>query len=650
MQARKTDYPLIIDCISVPVVVTTPDEFYEPNKPTLEQVAKVPGDVRCRRSSDFVHADGLQYTITAQSTPDTVRSVCINQHYLDYAGLSAEQVSRGDWMAAVHPDDVDELTASWKRIKAGQKPEEIEARLRRFDGVYRWFLFRFSPLRDESGSITNWYGTTIDIDDRKRAQEELRRSEVFLAEAQRISASGSFSWRLDTDGITFSEELRRIFEFDLLSPVTLDQIDDRVHPEDGPLLSDKRAEARSIGADHDYEIRLVMPDGSIKYVHIVSHRVRDHDDHEEYIGMIQDVTQRHVAEEALRALECEVARMARFNSLGALTASIVREASQQLAGIIANANTCLRMLAAEPPNVDGALETARRTIGDGNRASNIIARVSSLLENRHAATETMNPKDAMGEVVAPSRNAIMSSRESLSAELGAGVPRVTTMDLVNGSNRKSIAPISPNAVPTVFVVDDDISVRKSLEAMICVEGWQAETFASAHDFLARPRVLAPSCLVLDISLSDASGLDLQKLLAVERGDMPIIFISGYGDVPTTVQAMKAGAIEFLTKPFDYGAMRRAIQDAIDHSHAALKEEEELRWLRDRFESLSAREREVMTLVATGLLNKQVGGKLGISESTVKAHRGRVMHKMKAGSLPDLVNFLTRLCHASAAKG
>jgi FixJ family two-component response regulator len=199
-----------------------------------------------------------------------------------------------------------------------------------------------------------------------------------------------------------------------------------------------------------------------------------------------------------------------------------------------------------------------------------------------------------------------------------------------------------HATPIVFVVDDDISVRESLELLIGCAGWQPETFASAHEFLARPRVIAPSCLVLDVSLPDLNGLDLQKRVAVDRVDMPIIFITGYGDVPMTVRAMKAGAVEFLTKPFSDEVLLSAIRQAIARSHSALDHEAQMRSLRDRYASLSPREREVMALVASGLLNKQVGGELGISEITVKAHRGKVMGKMKADSLADLVNMAATL--------
>ena len=196
--------------------------------------------------------------------------------------------------------------------------------------------------------------------------------------------------------------------------------------------------------------------------------------------------------------------------------------------------------------------------------------------------------------------------------------------------------------PIVFIVDDDISVRESLEALVGCEGWQAETFGSAEEFLVRPATPAPSCLVLDVALPDLNGLELQERVAVEQPAMPTIFITGCGDVPMTVRAMKAGALEFLTKPFDGAELLGAIRNALERSTAALARETELQTLRERYASLSRREREVMALVVAGLLNKQVGGELGISVITVKGHRGKVMRKMKAESLPILVKMAVRL--------
>lgn len=209
-------------------------------------------------------------------------------------------------------------------------------------------------------------------------------------------------------------------------------------------------------------------------------------------------------------------------------------------------------------------------------------------------------------------------------------------DMTERSN--SMAPTRP----IVFVVDDDVSVRESLELLIESEGWHAELFMSAQDFLQRERPDVPHCLILDISLPGLNGLELQKRLAGERPEMPIIFITGYGDIPTTVQAMKRGAVEFLTKPFADETLLNAVRASLGRSRIVLHREVEALELRRRYEQLTGRERDVMSLVIAGLPNKQVGSELGITEITVKAHRGSVMRKMQADSLAELVKMSGRL--------
>lgn len=212
--------------------------------------------------------------------------------------------------------------------------------------------------------------------------------------------------------------------------------------------------------------------------------------------------------------------------------------------------------------------------------------------------------------------------------------------------------LHPMAVarPLVYIVDDDVSVRESIAALVEEAGWRSETFPSAQEFLDRPRAQCPCCLILDLGLPDLNGLEVQQRLSQANAEMPIIFITGRGDIPTTVRAMKAGAVEFLTKPFETETLTRAIELSLERSRALLEEKAALQVLRDRHEALSRREREVMALVVRGQLNKQIGATLGISEITVKAHRGRMMRKMKVRSVPELVGIAARLGHEAVKKG
>ncbi|MGA2632830.1 MAG: response regulator [Terracidiphilus sp.] len=228
------------------------------------------------------------------------------------------------------------------------------------------------------------------------------------------------------------------------------------------------------------------------------------------------------------------------------------------------------------------------------------------------------------------------------------IPRETPISLAHLFGHELESQSRSYGAPIVFVVHDDISVRESLEVLIRCQGWLLENFTSAQEFLTCPRAVVPSCLVLDVSLSGLNGLDLQRLVAIERPDMPVIFITGLVDVRVAVQAMKAGALEFLTKPFDEAVMLSAIQQALERSRIALGHQAQIRALWSCYASLTRRERQVMALVVTGLLNKHVGEKLGISEITVKAHRGQVMQKMKAGSFAELVKIAARLPIESVA--
>jgi len=261
--------------------------------------------------------------------------------------------------------------------------------------------------------------------ERVQSDAALKRSEVFLAEAQHLSSIGSFSWHVATDEITWSEQLYRIFEFDQGVRMTHELIDSRVHPEDALMCREVIERALGDGSDVEFEHRLQMPDHSVKYLHVVAHGTRDQDGRLEYIGAIQDVTERRRAEEALGQIRSELAHVARVTSLGALTASIAHEVNQPLSGIITNASTCLRMLAADPPNVDGARETARRTIRDGNRASDVITRLRALFGKKSATTESVDLNEAAREVITLLRSELQRSRVILRADLADHLPPVS---------------------------------------------------------------------------------------------------------------------------------------------------------------------------------------------------------------------------------
>jgi PAS domain S-box-containing protein len=519
-----------------------------------------------------------------------------NQHFLDFVGLSEEQARDWGWTFAAHPDDLNGLAATWQRIIASEAPGEAEARLRRHDGVYRWFLFRAHPLRDDTGRILKWYGVNTDIEDRKRveeelrsselslrqmtetipemlwsatpegaidycnarflnytglsaeelmgdgwqksidpddaarvapvwmtsiatgapyrvevrtfhcadrtyrwcavsalplldpagrilkwhgtivdihdwkqAQEELRRSEAFLAEAQRLSLTGSFSWRVATDEITWSDQVYRIFGLDPAVPLTFERIGLHVHPDDRAPFSALVERARAEGVDFEEELRLLLPDGSVRYLHVVAHAIRNPVSSLEYMGAVQDVTERRRAQEELDRARSELTRVARITSLGTLAASIAHEVNQPLSGIVTNASTCLRMLAAEPPNLDGARETARRTIRDGHRASEVVNRLRGLFTRKEMVAESVDLNAATREVIALTASDFRRGSVVVREELADDLPTVTG-DRVQ--LQQVILNLLLNAADAMNGVDDrprELVVRSGLdEGGVCV--------------------------------------------------------------------------------------------------------------------------------------------------------------------------------------
>lgn len=347
-----------------------------------------------------------------------------NKHYLDYIGLSAEQASGWGWTAAVHPEDMNDLALTWQQIMASEAPGEAEARLRRHDGTYRWFLFRVNPLRDETGAIVRWYGVNTDIEDRKRAEDELRRAYDSFAQAQRLSKAGSFITDLVGDDHNWSEETYHIFEFDPATDVTVQRIRDIIHPDDLPSFDAMISRAMT-GVDVNFAFRIVTASGAVKHVRGVAHIIEQVEGRPMFVGALQDVTESMVAEEALNRARSELAHVSSMTTLSALTASIAHEVNQPLSGIMTNAATGLRMLDAAPPDIDGARETARRTIRDANRASDVITRLRALFSKREFAPESMDLNEATREVLALSSNDLQRHRIMLQAELAGDLPIIS---------------------------------------------------------------------------------------------------------------------------------------------------------------------------------------------------------------------------------
>lgn len=361
-------------------------------------------------------------TLVWRAGPDGVPDF-LNQPALDYTGLSPDQAETG-WPRAFHPDDKKSMLVKWSAIRASGIPGELVARLRRFDGEYRWFLFRGVPLRDEHGNIVKWYGSSTDIEDRKRAEEELRRSEAKLVEAQRVSQTGSFVWNASTGERVGSKEFFRILGYDEPRSVTFEMVLDRAHPEDRARVEKAIERAARNGEDLDYEHRLLMPDGSVKYVHVVAHADRDQADQLEFIGAVVDVTATKLAEEKLHKAQVELAHVMRVTTLGELTASIAHEVNQPLAAIITNAEACLRWLDRETPDLPAARRSVEWVIKGGNRASEVIRRVRTLAKKSGFEKVPLDVNDVVKEVIVLVQRELSSQLVSLRSELAPALPAI----------------------------------------------------------------------------------------------------------------------------------------------------------------------------------------------------------------------------------
>jgi len=347
----------------------------------------------------------------------------INQRLLEFLGRSMEDILGWDWGSLVHPDDLTRFVGEWQAAVATGEPMESEARFRRMDGDYRWLLIRNVPLRDKMGNIVSWYGTAIDIEERHRAEDALRQSEAYLAEAQRLSKTGSFGWSVSTGEIRWSEETFRIFQYDRMTNPTVELILKRVHPEDAVYVKQTIKSASMNGKDFEHEYRLVMPDNSVKYVHVVAHTLSDKSGRI-VLGAVMDVTERKRAEEALREAQANLARVSRVTTMGELTASLAHEIRQPIAAAVTNAKTCLRWLGRDQPDVVEAREATARIIKDVTRASDIVSSISLLFKKGALQRELVDVNELIREMIVLLRSEANRYPVSISTELAEDLPKV----------------------------------------------------------------------------------------------------------------------------------------------------------------------------------------------------------------------------------
>jgi PAS domain S-box-containing protein len=425
-EKAETELSELNDGLEAQVRVRT-EELEQRNKQLADARARLAEEkLRLERSEAYMaEAQRLSHTGSWHLNVRTGELVW-SQEFFAILGFDSEKTkpSYPLFLERIHPEDRSKFDQVRSAAIREKKDYEVEYRLLLPGGLIKHVHGIGHCSASQSADI-EYIAAAMDITERKGAQEELRRSEAFLAEGQHLSRTGSFSWRVATDEITWSEQLYRIFGFDQGVPVTLELIGTRIHPEDLSAFEEQIERSRQDGSDVQLEFRLLMPDHSVKYLHTVAHGTRDQNDRLEYIGAVQDVTERRLSEEALSKVRSELAHVARVTSLGVLTASIAHEVNQPLSGIITNANTCLRMLAADPPNIDGARETARRTIRDGNRASEVITRLRGLFSKKDPTIESVDLNEATREVIALSLSKLQGERVSLRTELADDLPLVT---------------------------------------------------------------------------------------------------------------------------------------------------------------------------------------------------------------------------------
>jgi PAS domain S-box-containing protein len=350
-----------------------------------------------------------------------------NQRWLTYTGLTLEQARGWGFIDAYHPEDrtsVRNLTSVGIPHAASANDRTTEARLRGVDGKYRWFLGRAMALRDEAGNIVRWYGTAVDIEDRKRVEDALRRSEAYLAEAQRLSATGTFGWKVASDDVVWSEETYRIFGIDRADKPTIALVLQRVHPDDRELVRHELDRVAEGSHDFDVEHRLLMPDGLVKYLHVRSHRVKCESGDEEIVGAVMDVTAARDAQEALHAAQAELAHVNRVTTMGQLTASIAHEINQPITAVVTDASAGLLWLAAQPPNLEEVRDAFDRVIKAGHQAGKVTGRIRDLIGKAPPRKGDVEINEAILEVVALTHGELVKNGVSLRTRLAAGLPLV----------------------------------------------------------------------------------------------------------------------------------------------------------------------------------------------------------------------------------
>ena len=348
----------------------------------------------------------------------------INQRFLEFTGRSLEEMLGWGLGSLVHPDDLKRYLGEWQAAVATGQAMESEARVRRRDRDYRWLLIRNVPLHDELGNIVNWYGTATDIEERHQAEDALRRSEAYLAEAQRLSNTGSFGWSISSGEIIWSEETFRIFQYDRTTKPTVQLILERVHPEEVVHVKQTMESASMNAENFEHEYRLLMPGDSVKYVHVVAHALSNELGRVEFVGAVMDVTERKRAEEALREAQTNLARVTRVTTMGELTASLAHEIKQPIAAALTDAHTCLRWLGRDEPDLAEAREAASRIIKDANRADEIIGRIRMLFQKGTPQTELLDVNEVIREMIVLLRSEAMRYSISFRMELTEHLPYV----------------------------------------------------------------------------------------------------------------------------------------------------------------------------------------------------------------------------------